>query len=368
MASQRTSLEARQEQDKHLEAAKRLQSHFEGADLQLEKHLKSFGDYRLDANDLEDGEEVKLKDPAIVASDVTSQIEFLRKLKFQYLEQNAKDKYVRSIVSDIDDAPIVTPEDNRLLAVSNEAKKAKLKVAKDALTEVQSNIRTLAPMVEEDYIRVKQATERANLLAQKILDARLALMRLRQAHPHPRLTIPMADQKLADQVTEMQDLSDEVEAKKKEVKTVKEKVKVGALEVEKLRIQQAESERAVESLNLEDDDNRLVPLYDWYTASLHLHHSIFNLEESHSESENELRLVYRVEASDSDLPQPPSTQVTVVFIFAPDTRELAGVETAGFEEMGIETDDIVDAHIMTNDVSGLIAILLARARVAVNSL
>jgi hypothetical protein len=74
MASQRTSLEARQEQDKHLEAAKRLQSHFEGSDLQLEKHLKSFGDYRLDADDLEDGEEVKLKDPAIVASDVTSQI------------------------------------------------------------------------------------------------------------------------------------------------------------------------------------------------------------------------------------------------------------------------------------------------------
>jgi hypothetical protein len=56
---------------------------------------------------------------------------------------------VRSIVSDIDDAPIVTPEDNRQLAISNEAKKAKLKVAKDALTEVQSNIRTLAPMVEE---------------------------------------------------------------------------------------------------------------------------------------------------------------------------------------------------------------------------
>lgn len=225
------------------------------------------------------------------------------------------------------------------------------------------------------------------MLAQKILDARLALMRLRQAHPHPRLTIPMANQKLADQVTEMQELSDEVEAKKKEVKTVKEKVKVGALEVEKLRIQQAESERAVESLNLEEDDNRLVPLYDWYvstlhllqsssleydrryTASLNLHHSIFNLEESHSESENELRLVYRVEGSDSDSPpEPPSTQVTIVLIFAPDTRELAGVETAGFEEMGVETDDIVDAHIMTNDVSGLIAILLARARVAVTLL
>lgn len=74
---------------------------------------------------------------------------FLRKLKFQYLEQNAKDKYVKSIVSDIDDAPIVTAEDNKELAAVNEEKKAKLKLAKQGLAEVQQNIRTLAPMVEQ---------------------------------------------------------------------------------------------------------------------------------------------------------------------------------------------------------------------------
>lgn len=74
---------------------------------------------------------------------------YLRKLKFQYLEQNAKDKYVKSIVSDIDDAPFVTAEDNRELATLNEEKKAKLKVAKDALREVQQDVRNLAPIVEQ---------------------------------------------------------------------------------------------------------------------------------------------------------------------------------------------------------------------------
>ena len=74
---------------------------------------------------------------------------FLRKLKFQYLEQNAKDKYVKSVVSDIDDAPIVTAEDNKALAIINDEKKGKLKLAKEKLAEVQQNIRTLAPMVEQ---------------------------------------------------------------------------------------------------------------------------------------------------------------------------------------------------------------------------
>jgi len=81
-------------------------------------------------------------------SDVIFQT-YLRKLKFQYLEQNAKDKYVKSIVSDIDDAPIVTAEQNKELAVINQEKKEKLKAAKDKLAEMQSNIRILAPMVEQ---------------------------------------------------------------------------------------------------------------------------------------------------------------------------------------------------------------------------
>ena len=73
----------------------------------------------------------------------------MRKLKFQYLEQNAKDKYVKSIVSDIDDAPIVTAEDNKELLASNVGKKEKLNVAKANLAEIQHNIRTLAPLVEQ---------------------------------------------------------------------------------------------------------------------------------------------------------------------------------------------------------------------------
>lgn len=204
---------------------------------------------------------------------------FFRKLKFQYLEQNAKDKYVKSIVSDIDDAPIVTAEDNKELVAINEEKKARLKVAKARLNEVHNNIRTLAPMVEQgklkplsvtrahatvDFRKVKEATDKAAMLAQKIIDTRLALSRLRQTHPQPRLTVPLADQMLADQVMQMQSLSDEVQAIQEKVRAVKERAKSGAMEVETLRLERAEVEKVVKISKVDEDDGRLVPLYDWY--------------------------------------------------------------------------------------------------------
>ena len=110
---------------------------------------------------------------------------------------------------------------------------------------------------------MKEATDRAALLSQKIIEARTSLMLLRQTHPQPRLTIPLADDKLADQVTEMQTLSDQVQAIKQKGKAEKARVKSGALEVENLRIEAAEVEKAVETSQIDEDDSRLVPLYDW---------------------------------------------------------------------------------------------------------
>ena len=65
----------------------------------------------------------------------------------QYLEQKAKDQYIKTIVSD--DAPNINAEDNERLAIANEQKKEKLRIAKAQLAEKDSDIRTLAPLVEQ---------------------------------------------------------------------------------------------------------------------------------------------------------------------------------------------------------------------------
>lgn len=117
--------------------------------------------------------------------------------------------------------------------------------------------------VPQDYQRVKEATDRAALLSQNIIDARIALTLLRQTHPKPRLTIPLAEQKLQDQVEEMQTLNDQVQAIKQKAKSEKGRVKTGAVDVENLRLEATEAEKAVKAAQLDEDDSRLVPLYDW---------------------------------------------------------------------------------------------------------
>jgi len=90
------------------------------------------------------------------------------------------------------------------------------------------------------------------------------LSRLRQTHPYPRLTIEAADETLANQVDEMQQLTDKIQDVTSKVQAMKQQIKSGALEVESLKSQRAEVEKNVKQLRAEEDDGRLVPLYDWY--------------------------------------------------------------------------------------------------------
>ncbi|KAJ6530407.1 hypothetical protein DFH09DRAFT_1326924 [Mycena vulgaris] len=190
------------------------------------------------------------------------------KAQIPILKQNAKSNYITAIVSDIDDAAIITAEGNKALAYVCDEKKERLRIAKAGLAEVRTNIRTLASMMEQDYVKLKESAAKAAMLTQKIIDARLALTRLRHAHPQPRLTIPGAEQRLADQVTEMQVLTDDIE-----------QVSEGP---------ESEAEKAVKAARVDEDDARLVPLYDHYVASLALHRSVLNIHDSQSVSENEV--------------------------------------------------------------------------------
>jgi len=75
---------------------------------------------------------------------------FLRNLKFRYLEQAAKKKYVVEIMSE--EGPAISAADNEGLKAKNEEQKKALRVVKDKLGEKQKDIRDLAPLVEEGLV------------------------------------------------------------------------------------------------------------------------------------------------------------------------------------------------------------------------
>jgi hypothetical protein len=75
----------------------------------------------------------------------------------------------------------------------------------------------------------------------------------------------------------MQNLNDEVQSINKQMQGVKDHVKAGALEVESLRVERAEAEKAVKVARVDEDDGRLIPLYDWYVSHISIHnHTSFN--------------------------------------------------------------------------------------------
>jgi hypothetical protein len=87
-----------------------------------------------------------------------------------------------------------------------------------------------------------------------------------------------------------------------------------------------------------------------YSTMTSTHHAVLSLLSAHSESENELRLTYLVR----------EREVCITLLFIPNTRRLAEARVEGVEDSAV--GDVVDAHIMANDVSGLVSAVLARAR------
>lgn len=97
-----------------------------------------------------------------------------------------------------------------------------------------------------------------------MLDAKLQLIRLRQLHPPPRLTIPAATAQLDAQVADMQKLDDTLQELNENIDRVKVKVKDGARDVERLRVERADVEKQAKVAQTEVEDGRVVGLYDWY--------------------------------------------------------------------------------------------------------
>jgi len=56
-------------------------------------------------------------------------------------------------------------------------------------------------------------------------------------------------------------------------------------------------------------------------------------------------------------------ELTITLLFIPNTRQLAEAQVQGVDD--IDVAEVVDSHVLMNDVPGLVAAVLARARAGV---
>jgi chromosome segregation ATPase len=119
-----------------------------------------------------------------------------------------------------------------------------------------------------EHIEATSVTAEFSSLTKSILDARLALTRLRQTHPSPKLTIPSALAHLDAQSTSLQTLDEELSSLRRQVAAAKDRIKVEGRAIEQLRAERADLTKAVRDHSKADEDSSLVPIYDWQLSSL----------------------------------------------------------------------------------------------------
>ncbi|KAI0487274.1 hypothetical protein F4859DRAFT_249362 [Xylaria cf. heliscus] len=133
--------------------------------------------------------------PASLEADLTHYRELFAKLRFSYVEQVTKEKFIRAIVGD--PPLIVSPQENVDLEKLNLEAKATLKALKTEVADMVTELENKAKDLSKKYERVKTETTRLEELPNKLAELESAVAELRETQasaldPNPELNLPLA--------------------------------------------------------------------------------------------------------------------------------------------------------------------------------
>ncbi|KAH8729686.1 hypothetical protein BGZ61DRAFT_346584 [Ilyonectria robusta] len=155
--------------------------------------------------------------PAGLEADLAHYKELFAKLRFSYVEQVTKEKFIRAIVGD--PPLIVTMQENLDLEKENAAAKSELKALKVEVADMVLELERKGKELSERYERVQLETTKLQDLPSEIdkLEERIAQLKESQSMPvgsNPNLNLPLA--KTLDLITkrklEQQELARELES------------------------------------------------------------------------------------------------------------------------------------------------------------
>ncbi|RYP10131.1 hypothetical protein DL764_000841 [Monosporascus ibericus] len=174
--------------------------------------------------------------PSSLEADLTHYRELFAKLRFSYVEQVTKEKFIRAIVGD--PPLIVTPQENVDLERRNLAAKAALKALKTEVADLATELERRARELSRRYEGVRLETSRLGELPAEIAGLEDAVARLREqaqgsgggGHPdrtdNPDLSLPLAKtlelvearkRQRAELDRQLEQLQSQVPRKKKEL-------------------------------------------------------------------------------------------------------------------------------------------------------
>lgn len=130
--------------------------------------------------------------PASLEADLQHYKELFAKLRFSYVEQVTKEKFIRAIVGD--PPQIVSPQENADLEKENQAAKAQLKALKLEVADMVAGLEKKARELSQRYENVQLETSKLRDLPARIneLEGRVAELKDAQAPGRsPNMSLPL---------------------------------------------------------------------------------------------------------------------------------------------------------------------------------
>ncbi|KAF8609797.1 hypothetical protein BDV93DRAFT_540983 [Ceratobasidium sp. AG-I] len=285
---------------------------------------------------------VDLTNPLAVEEQVQIQKEYVAKLKFRYIEQSAKEDFIKALSS--------APEDADIALLADETAEAKdtLKAAKVRLDATFAQHRQLAEQIAEEDAKIARESEEAQTLAKEIADMQLELARLRRDHPIAhRVTQSQAEEILDDQITQLQDLDEQLQSLSSQHTATRDALSAAHTSYDKLRPEAAAKAReaAARSANGGRDALEAEAQCAWHRSAIQLWRNMFDVESVKAVSNNELWLVYA------------KPRFTLALVFDHITHRFAG---ARIIDLDMNIAESVDLAITANNVPRLIRDILWR--------
>ncbi len=167
--------------------------------------------------------------PSSLEADLTHYRELFSKLRFSYIEQVTKEKFIRAIVGD--PPLIVSPQENVDLEKENLEAKAMLKALKTEVAGMITELEEKAKDLSQKYEKVKVETVQLTELPGKLEELESTVAELKEArakgsNPNPEMNLPLArtadllemkKRRKAELERQLEQLQSQVPRKKKEL-------------------------------------------------------------------------------------------------------------------------------------------------------
>lgn len=163
----------------------------------------------------------------ILEAELQSYKEYFSKLRFQYLEQVTKERFLNAITAEVPD--LVEPEEIEVLQIKVAKQKAQLKECKSQVDGIHTQLTRLGKQICEEYERIKSSSTKLSTLPASIseLEAEVAeLLSLQPNDPDPDLNLPLREtlSKLQSADSEILQLQRQIDAANRSINSKQRKL------------------------------------------------------------------------------------------------------------------------------------------------